>query len=57
MILERSVRQLCPLELTREEEDQEDPTQKSAILPSREVDIENEDETFEENSPEEEESE
>ena len=57
MILERSVRQLCPLELTREEEEQEDPTQKSAILPAREVDIENEDETFEENSPEEDESE
>ena len=57
MILERSVRQLCPLELTREDEEPENTKQAVRIPPVQDTSVENEEESIEESSPEEDEGE
>ena len=57
MILERSVRQLCPLELTREEEEKEDTIQVAGNPPTHDVITEDDEDSLEESSPEEDEDE
>ena len=55
LILERSVRQLCPLELTREEEEEEETKQGTPVVPPSKIDSTEEEDYIEENRSEQEE--